>query len=60
AVAMLLTAALPALRAHKLDNFGEVLIVLGATLAIARYARATPRDGAPTPAGPAPRDPPPG
>lgn len=44
AVAMLLTAALPALRAHKLDNFGEVLIVLGATLAIARYARATPRD----------------
>ena len=57
AVAMLLTAALPALRAHKVDNFGEVLIVLGATLAIARYARATPRDASPAPSGPAPRDP---
>jgi hypothetical protein len=43
AIGMLLTAALPALRAHKIDNFGEVLIVLGATLAIARFARATPR-----------------
>jgi hypothetical protein len=60
AVAMLLTAALPALRAHKLDNFGEVLIVLGATLAIARYARATPRGAQPATAGPAPRDPLPG
>lgn len=52
AVAMLLTAALPALRAHKLDNFGEVLIVLGATLAIARYARAMPRDAMPRDATP--------
>ncbi|NBU25744.1 MAG: hypothetical protein EBS39_09035, partial [Gammaproteobacteria bacterium] len=60
AVAMLLTAALPALRAHKLDNFGEVLIVLGTTLAIARYARARPRDGAPATAGQAPRGPRPG
>ena len=59
-IGMLLTAALPALRAHKLDNFGEVLIVLGATLAIARFARATPRDGAPAPAGQAPRGPLPG
>lgn len=55
-IGMLLTAALPALRAHKLDNFGEVLIVLGATLAIARFARATPRDAAREPADPAPRD----
>lgn len=60
AVGMLLTAAIPALRAHKLDNFGEVLIVLGATLAIARFARATPRAAAPTPADPAPRGPLPG
>jgi hypothetical protein len=50
-IGMLLTAALPALREHKLDNFGEVLIVLGATLAIARFARATPRAGTPAPAG---------
>ena len=57
-IAMLLTAALPFLRAHKLDNFGEVLIVLGATLAIARFASATPRAVPPTPAGPALPDPP--
>ena len=51
-IAMLLSAAVPFLREHKLDNFGEVLIVLGATLAIARFARATPRGGAPATTGP--------
>lgn len=41
-VAMLATAAVPALRAAKLDNFGEVLIMGGIIWAIARFAR--PRD----------------
>jgi hypothetical protein len=56
-IAMLLTAALPVLRDHKLDNFGEVLIVLGATLAIARFAPASPRDEPTTPASERPRGP---
>jgi hypothetical protein len=56
-VAMLLTAALPVLRDHKLDNFGEVLIVLGTTLAIARFAPASPRGDPTTPADERPRGP---
>jgi hypothetical protein len=54
---MLLTAALPVLRDHKLDNFGEVLIVLGTTLAIARFAPASPRGDPTTPADERPRGP---
>lgn len=56
-VAMLLTAALPVLRDHKLDNFGEVLIVLGATLAIARFAPASPRGESTIPTNERPRGP---